>query len=376
MLSATLFTLLNLTAQVPVIQPTRLRTVLPSRAIVFAERVPGARNITAQLWISSDPAPETYQTHGWRHLLEHLMARNDGSTDRALESGGGYLRAETYRTATVFTVVAPKDSLTLALDSLKNVSRFPEVTQERIAIEAKVLTQESRFRTPADRMSATLWEKAYQEGGLDPFGNLDTIGGATVEDLRALYRRLFVMPGMVVSVSGDIDLDMATKAAEAALTGRQPEPGEAKPPKGNARPIPYKGPGAARAVAVGSFRAPETVAVLAAALAVANDIPGAFVTYTPSDEKGLVTVGHAEEAAALEAIDRMEPDNLFGRGRTLARRWLAAKMKDPAARGLLLVQARDLRPEIGDENLTTMSTARFAGALARFKKGKALETAQ
>ncbi|RYG28676.1 insulinase family protein [bacterium] len=231
MLSATL---LALAIQVPVIQPTRLRTVLPSRAVIFAERIPGARSVTAQLWISADPAPETYQTHGWRHLLEHLMARGDGSVDRKLEADGGFLLAETYRTATVFTAIVPKGSLDVALDALKTVSKFPELTPERIANEANVLAQESRLRSPSDRMASALWEEAYQESGLDPFGNLDTIRATTVDDLRGLYRRLFVMPGLVISVSGDIDLDLATKSAEEALSGRAPEPGETKPPKGTA----------------------------------------------------------------------------------------------------------------------------------------------
>lgn len=362
-----------LAAQVPVIQPGRLRTLLPSKAVVMAERIPGARTVTVQLWVSSAPAPETYASHGWRHLLEHLVARGDGSVDRKIESAGGYLRAETYRTATAFSIVAPKDALPIALECLRDMARFPNLTPERIAKEADILSQESLLRTSADRMGSALWEKAYREAGLDPFGTLDTIRGATVEDLRTLYHKLFVLPGMVVTVSGDIDLDAATQAAQVALVGRPPEPNRSKPPVGDARPVLYEGPGNARAVPVGSFRDPDTVAVLAAALAAASEIPNTFVTYTPSDERGLVIVGNVKDGDALRKIDSMTGDPLFGRGRALARLWLKKRMGDPTARGLLLAQARDFGPEIGEENLTIMSTARFAAALGRFRAGKALE---
>ncbi|CAN5471248.1 hypothetical protein BH11ARM2_BH11ARM2_14590 [soil metagenome] len=368
--------LLAATVQVPVIEPIRLRTVLPSKAVVMVERIPAARAVTVQLWVSAAPAPETYATHGWRHLLEHLVARGNGSVDQKVETAGGFLRAETYRTSTVFSIVAPKGAWTTALECLHDMARFPEVTPERIAKEADILVQEGLLRTPADRMASSLWEKAYKEAGLDPFGNLDTIRGATPDDLRALYRKLFVLPGMVVTVSGDIDLDVATQAATAALAGLPPEPEVPKLPSGVAHPILYEGPGGARAVPVGSFRDPDTVAVLAAALGAASEIPGSFVTYTPSNEKGLIIVGHPSDADILNKIDGFRPDDLFGRGRSLARLWLEKKLRDPAARGLLLVQARDLRPEIGDENLTSMSTARFANALAQFRKGKALETAE
>jgi len=65
-------------------QPPRLRTLLDNGAVVLVEPVPSA-TISVQLFASSKYAPETAASHGYRHLLEHLIARGDGTLDRRLE---------------------------------------------------------------------------------------------------------------------------------------------------------------------------------------------------------------------------------------------------------------------------------------------------
>src|SRR5688500_7954220 len=86
--------------QVPIQQPPRLRTVLPSGAIVLVERMPAATSLSVQLFASARAVPESKQTHGWRHLLEHLVARGPkGDIDARLESQGAFMRARTLRDA-------------------------------------------------------------------------------------------------------------------------------------------------------------------------------------------------------------------------------------------------------------------------------------
>src|SRR5437763_1308721 len=83
------------------VQPPRLRTVLPNQATILVEPVANAHMISLQLWASSRGVEERAETHGLRHLLEHILALGPKrDIDQRLESVGGSLRAKTFRDAT------------------------------------------------------------------------------------------------------------------------------------------------------------------------------------------------------------------------------------------------------------------------------------
>lgn len=367
--------------QVPIDQPPRLRTKLPNGAHVLVERVPGAKEVAIGLFVSSNGSQESVATHGWRHLLEHFLARGvEGATDLKLETAGGYLRARTLRDAMAFEVSLPADRLDLGIAALKEVLGAPNPTAEQIAREVQVIEEEGALRDGAARVSETAWRVAYGPRGLDPFGELATMASATPKALATLRTRMFTGPGVAVVVAGDVDLDKTTAAVRKLVEPlpsavRSASPPPAEPTSGRTG---IDESGHHRALPVGDIRSYRTVAALAAALALAADLKRPSVIYTPSASTGLIVLGSLESGDSFrKRLNQSDPAALFERGRTLARRWVRQRLREPgeivAFRGLLLVQAPDLRPEMIVEQIDALPFAEFASAVAGFRGPKAIE---
>lgn len=358
------------TAQVPVDQPPRLRTLLPNGATVLVERIPGARSLAIGLYASSRSAPDTPETHGYRHLLEHLIAiGKDGDLDQKLESAGGFLRARTLRDVIAFEMTLPAGGLTVGMDATRDILSAQVKSAEVVTREMKVMAEEGALRDPAARASEIAWRRVYGDAGLDPFGSLTAMGTATPAGLEKLRKATFAASNLVLVIGGDVDLDAATKAAT-DLLGPMPKTPKAEPPRRVANPTEVSDTveGAYRAIPVRGYRDPGTAAALAACLAVASELDRPTILYTPSGAPGLVLVGTLDgEASLAKVLEEAQPAVLFARGRDLARRWVRGRMQEPeqivAFRGLLMSEAVDLRPETLLENLDTMPYAAFASAL-------------
>jgi len=325
--------------------------------------------------MSARGAEETPANHGQRHLLEHLVAvGRDGNLDQRLEREGAFLTAQTLRDATEFAVDAPVGKLDLALGALGEMLRLRPLTADDIAKEARIMRQEGALLEVPARLSAAAWEVSYGLRGLAPFGDLDAIRRATPASIAALHRRLCAGPNLVVVVAGDVDLDRATTAAAALVRTAPKEEGAfAKRAEGKGgRDDAAKGFGEARALAVPAYDEPRTVAVLAAALAIASDLDGAFVTYTPSIRPGLIVMGRVGEGSGLGAkVAVADAASLWNRGKLLVGQWLRRQTGDPASnaslRGLLLAQSGDASPDRMRTAIDGLTYAQFAAAVAEFK---------
>src|SRR5665213_4422706 len=92
-----------LATQAQVDQHPRLRTILPNGAAILVERVPGAKDLSVDLFAASRGTEESPISNGLRHLLEHLIAKGpNGDIDRRLETAGAFLSAETSRDTMCF----------------------------------------------------------------------------------------------------------------------------------------------------------------------------------------------------------------------------------------------------------------------------------
>lgn len=366
-------------SQVPIDQPSRLRTILPNGAVILVERIPGSKSVALGLYASSKSAPETNATHGYRHLIEHLVARGkSGDLDRRLETAGGFLRARTLRDAICFEFTLPPTGLQTGLDAVAELIDTPIPSPEVIRQEVEILAEESAIRDASSLASQVAWHRAYGEGGLDPFGDLSVIAKATPEGLDAVRVTAFDGANLVVTVAGDLDLDRATalvsNVLKKATHANQPAHVTRKL---NATVDEQPTKGDYRALTVRGYRDPATAAALAACLAVGSEIPRGQLIYTPSGEPGMVLVGTPDSRADLQSIiGKLKPNELFERGRELARRWVRNRMAEAdgivSFRGLLLTSAVDLKPEIMLENLETMKYAAFVAALESLQSPTAI----
>lgn len=359
-------------------QPPRLRTLLDNGAVVLVEPVPSA-TISVQLFASSKYAPETAASHGYRHLLEHLIARGDGTLDRRLESQGCFLIARTLRDAMQIEVTVGPNQLNVALDALREVLRKPTITQEGIDHELRVMRDELAMQDDAALLASSAWETAYGEGGLDPLGTFDSMYRATPEKLSDVFERQFAGDGLALVVTGPVDLDATTKIASALIATRAKGRAATAPPERVGKPGRGFAPaiGEARGAIVPSLNTPKTAAALAAALAIAVQVPSCFVTYTPSIRPGIVTLGRTDYGDDLGSfIEAYKPDaSEMARGKALARAWVLRQLETPSGsgflRGLLLCQDPGSRPEQLLKQIDDLSLAEFQIGASLFSPGRA-----
>jgi len=360
-------------------EPPRLRTICRNGAAVIVEQMADEPAISVQLWASSRGVPETPDSHGMRHLLEHLLA--PGRTrdlDQKLEAAGGYLRATTYRDAMQFEIVVKPNQMELAMSAVNELLRPIEVDQKRIDREIAIMRQEFATYDDPSKLSRGAWEGAFGSDALDPFGNLETMAKASPEALLEVQRKHFYPENLVLSIAGPVDVKKATEASVEAIGMKQgalriPAP---RAQAGKATRIEVDGFGEARAAIVPGFDRPKTVGCLAFALAVASGVEGSFATYTPSSDRGMVIVGQTEKLAGvglkIDSIAEGEMPKLYAIGKILARQWVQRYLRTSSGvayiRGLLLVQNHASRPEQMLDAIDNLSFAQFKEAAGAFAK--------
>lgn len=367
-------------APAPIQDAPRLRTILKSGAISLIERIPNADRCSVQLWATGRECRETPETHGRRHLLEHLVAKGKNrDLDRRLEMRGMYLTAQTFRDAMKFEINCAAKDVAFATRALREIMDPMEFTADEIAKEARVIEQELALVPPEQHLAAAAWRQAYEDRGLDPLGTAFSIKETTPADLKDLHARQFDRRGLVMVIAGPVSLAEASVFAADAL-GETPGP---KKPAEEPRPVGQSGeakaeaPGEARAAIVPGLGESRAIWVLTAGMALASHAE-VGILYTPSAQPGLVVLTSPESGRLVRAIDEItdaEALALFPIGMALMESWLG-QASDPAAvaslRGALLAQRVDLKPEGLLEVLRRMTPENFMEGFAAFKVGKAV----
>lgn len=360
-------------------EPPRLRTLCKNGAAILVERMADEPVISVQLWASARNVKETPDTHGWRHLLEHLVAKGPKrDIDKRLESLGCYLRANTYRDAMQFEVVVGPNQLKLALSTLQELMQPLKVEQGDIDKEVGILRQEKATYDDSSRLAAGAWMQAYGEAGLDAFGNLDVMTKATPETLRELHRKHFYPENLTLTIVGPVDIRQATEAGLELVGMRQGAVKVADPVLQPGKPgrIEVEGFGEGRAAMVEGYDHPSTIGSLAFALSVASGVEGAFVTYTPSQKRGLVIAGQTEKQSGIglkiDGLAESDMPQLFAIGKILAQGWVTRYLGTASGvayiRGLLLCQNTASRPEAMLKAIDQLTYEQFKEAAKRFSK--------
>ena len=358
----------------------RLRMILPSGAIAFVESMPGAKYFCLQLFASSRGARDTAATHGWRHLLEHLLTKGpDKDLEARLEAQGIFLTAETHRDAMQFSFVGPPEKIDLAIAAVREILQPLRATEKDIEKEARILSQEIALAQLSKKLSRGLWIVSFgAEAGLDPVGTGEAISKATPQTLEFLRRRHFAPQNLVLSLAGPVDVDSSLKQLTAILPKEKGpfEPDTSFRKMGGPSVATIDGAQARGAPAAG-WDEPETAAVLAAALALASEGDNRFVIYTPSTQPGLVILGSEEPNSGLgdwiQNLKAFEIDALFARSKLLAEGWVKRFLSPPEGcaflRGFLYAQKSGAMPEAMLENIRKLSIEQFRSGVELFRSG-------
>lgn len=300
--------LVTFLAALAVAGPAPQKTTLDNGVMVYAERMDSAPGFTVHLFVSTWGAQEPEGQRGWRHLIEHLVAKGRNKDLAAkLEAQGLTLSADTLPDGVRFEIEGSAGKEAQAIQALRDLLAFPALTQEDVAREARIMEQESAVRSSSAKIAAGLRKQAFAAQS-DLMGDAADIAKATPAALAELYAGMFRPESMSVAVIGDVNAMKAVEAVTSAL-GTLPKQGRPDRTPLNALPQAQEGfvqgaSGAGRAVVVESTGRSDTLAVIAAGLAIASEVPGARLVYTPSPHGGVVCLTHPSRTG-FEDLDRL-----------------------------------------------------------------------
>lgn len=356
----------------------RRRTLLDNGVSVHVERTVGQR-LSVQLIASFRGEPEPEGQRGWRHLLEHLILRgSDGKLDERLERQGMFITGRTFRDALQIEVFGQTGELKEAIAAVIEATKVADISQEDIAKEVRVIGQESALRSDAQNLTSAAWDFAYGAAGRDPLGDQRDLDLATPEKMRELAARTFRSAHVAISIAGDVDLSAATREAQSATAAwkvTKLQPIQSRGTANLGRVESRKARGEAIAVEVSSAWSPDFAPNLVLAFAVTLGVEGAFVSYTPSHQRSLLTAGQAATISGLvQAADELDEEALaerFALAKNLAIGWIVQQTETPASlawtRGLTLALSANLRWDQVAENVRNVGWTKARNALANWR---------
>lgn len=352
----------------------RLEERLPSGALILSEQMPKAEMMSIALVSKATDTPETLKTHGWRHLVEHIVAKGPfKDLDVRLERVGGFLYAQTGRDTMSLRLDFPVTEKALGLKLAQELVSPLRTSAKEIETETTIIREELGFTSELRMANIAAWAKVYGTHRLDPLGDPDVMAKAGVDDLEKLHKTLFCTKNLVVSVCGpegaETSIELARQIAESAP--KAPELSfAAEDPKLQPQPVLAEvGDAAAVAMPAEGLLEKETIGKFVAAMAFASQ-GGGEVYFTPSSKPGLLTVAFSSGSALTTAAQTPPDQGLFSLGVLRARRWMQNQLASPGSaalvRGNLLAVAPFYRPEGFLEEIPLVSYEQFRAAYLGF----------
>jgi zinc protease len=199
--------------------------------------------VAINVWYHVGSKNEAPGRTGFAHLFEHLMfegsAHHDSGYFEPLQQAGGLLNGSTNPDRTNYWEVVPSNALELALwmESDRMGFLLPALTDGKFANQREVVLNERRQsyeNRPYGMAGLAMVDALFPDG--HPYhwatiGAPDDLRAATVDDMRAFFRRYYHPANASLAIAGDVATDRALDLASAYF-GDIPagEPPEIVPP--------------------------------------------------------------------------------------------------------------------------------------------------
>jgi predicted Zn-dependent peptidase len=215
-----------------------LQTTLPNGLRIITAHMPGARSLTAQIFIGTGSRQEDFRVNGGvAHFLEHLLFKGTEKyptaqeISEAVDAVGGYNNAYTSEELTTYIIKVPAKHGELALDILAEMMTKPLLDADEIERERGVIIEEMNvYRDDPARFVGTMMPELIFAGnplGRDIIGTEEVIKTVPREEIERFFRSHYVANNMVVAVAGKVDHESVVAQAEALLgtleSHKQPE---------------------------------------------------------------------------------------------------------------------------------------------------------
>jgi hypothetical protein len=346
----------------------QLRSILPNDSVVWCENRKSPY-VSIHLFLSCKGMPDTLETFGYRHLLEHIAARAIPGLDREIETAGGTFEASTTRDWMNFEWRVPPQRLDIAWKGMKALLRGFPISEADIKREATAISHELRLRTPETWSSEEGWNELFGGSGLSAAGTFESVSKASLKDLKKLWADSTEANRVVITVSGQIDLkqvsDQAKEVAMMLKSGRACS--------WNRRSVQGSSGFSERVtIPLPSLDTKSGIATLVATFGVAAKLSQPYAIYTPSARDSAITIGsYNSNERILDAIKNEDTASLFRLGKSYAVGWLSANQQSASAsasfNGVLLTLDPSLKPHKLSESIEYTSFSEFQRVLNQIK---------
>lgn len=271
---------------------TAIKETLPNGATVYVGKLDTPGRVAVCVAASSIGRPELPETHGVRHLVEHLMAKGDGSIDSTLEAVGATLTAETTRDTVSFSLSGPAGELQLLLNMAKTLFEVRTYTQADIEKEARIVAEEMALLPYYFELAGAGWDRIYAKSELDPFGDPVKLGAMSPGTIELSQKVAMNPKGLCLAVVGDLDTEtvyLRAKSMMAPFSTIDTEPFNRT--RGEAPVLIGTDSGEGVGQPMDPFPKTQNLESLAAGLGIRAWTPGTDLVFTVSPRAGVMVVG-------------------------------------------------------------------------------------
>ncbi|HEU0239487.1 MAG TPA: pitrilysin family protein [Micromonosporaceae bacterium] len=172
--------------------------------------------------IRSEPEGRT----GFAHLFEHLMFQGSQNLEklahfRYVQGSGGTFNGSTHLDYTDYFETLPANALERALFLEADRMRGPRLTEENLRNQCDVVKEEIRVNVLNRPYGGFPWLKLppvmfdTYPNAHDGYGSFEDLESATVADAEDFFRKYYAAGNATLSISGDFDVEKATRLIEA-----------------------------------------------------------------------------------------------------------------------------------------------------------------
>lgn len=331
----------------------RSRRTLIGGATIFVESMPGTGKVSLQVVASARGTEDTPETHGFRHMLEHLTALGrTGKVDELLEGEGLYLTAATYLETMRLEVSCRRSQVPLVMKAFDDILGGLSVTEDDIKREARLIREELALISDRRTRFREIVQMAGDAPQLDPLGAPELMVRATPAQLEALHQTHFCQANLTISVTGDLSLTEGENWAEQI---------SARAPASPALPLEWRKKRTLKpmrmlqdtdwtfAMPLEELLAPRSLARVVQGFGLAA-LAGGEVSFSPSRDAGVILIDVPNDDTFRWA--KMQPaDVITSAGYRAMRRWFDAELSDPARLGWLRGRFIAAQPYLSPERV-------------------------
>jgi predicted Zn-dependent peptidase len=210
----------------PAKRSTIRRSEYGSGLRLITEQMPGVRSVTLGIWVSAGSRDEAPHLAGASHFLEHLLfkgtrKRTARDIAEAFDAVGGDLNAYTAKEHTTFYSRVLDRDLHMAVDYLcdqlqDSLLRPIDVDAERqVILEEIHMHEDTPDELVHDLFAETLWTD--HPLGRPVLGTVETVTGATRDQIRRFWKRHYVPANFIVVAAGNLQHEKVARLVESHL---------------------------------------------------------------------------------------------------------------------------------------------------------------